>query len=82
MFLIILILVNVLHPNAQVQALDAKCISDNFPALLCNTTFSDPRHLKTTSDNVLHIGVSLKIINKNNNNANNTGFDDGFKVKQ
>ena len=80
MFLIIFILVNIISIHGQVKILDAKCVNDNFPSFLCNSTFSDPRYLKTTSESVLHIGVSLKIINKNNNNANNTGFDEGFKV--
>jgi len=79
MFLIIFILVNIISIHGQVKILDAKCVNDNFPSFLCNSTFSDPRYLKTTSESVLHIGVSLKIINKNNNNANNTGFDEGFK---
>ena len=53
-----------------------------FPSLLCNTTFSDPRNLKTMSDNLVHIGVSLKIIDKNNNRENVTGaeFNEAFKV--
>ena len=53
-----------------------------FPSLLCNTTFSDPVYLKTISDNVVHIGVSLKIIDKNNNRENVTGaeFNEAFKV--
>ena len=60
---------------------DKICIENNFPSFLCNTTFSDPRYLKNSKDNVVHIGVSLKIINKSNNKEKKTDFDGPFKVK-
>ena len=55
-----------------------------YPAFLCNTTFSDPRFLKTTSDGVIHIGVSLKIIPSNNHNQSKTEleFNEAFKVRR
>ena len=52
----------------------------DYPASLCNTTFSDPKHLRSNSDNVIHIGVSLKIINKNNNKEEEDDLDPGFKA--
>ena len=52
----------------------------DYPASLCNTTFSDPRLLRSNSDNVIHIGVSLKIINKNNNREEEEDFESGFKA--
>merc|ERR1712233_79339 len=58
---------------------DSECIELNYSSFLCNTTFSDPRFLKTTKENVLHIGVSLKIINKSNNKENKNDFDGAFK---
>jgi hypothetical protein len=42
-----------------------------------NSTFSDPKYLKTSSPRKIHIGVSIKIIK--NNNDNQTDFDDTFK---
>ena len=62
------------------------CVEDDvtcFPELLCNTTFSDPASLKTRSDNIVHIGVGLRIIDKNNvrQNANRSEFNEGFKVR-
>ena len=65
------------------------CVEDDVtfvtcvPESLCNTTFSDPASLKTRSDNILHIGVSLRIIDKNNvrENATRAEFNDGFKVR-
>ena len=59
---------------------DSECLGLNYSSFLCNTTFSDPRFLKTTQDNVIHIGVSLKIINKSNNKENTNDFDGAFKV--
>ena len=61
---------------------DSECLELNYSSFLCNTTFSDPRFLKTTKENVLHIGVSLKIINKSNNKENKNDFDGAFKVKK
>ena len=57
-------------------------LCQGYPAFLCNTTFSDPSFLKTTSDGVIHIGVSLKIIPSNNHNQSKTEleFNDAFKV--
>ena len=52
----------------------------DYPVSLCNTTFSDPRLLRSNSDNVIHIGVSLKIINKNNNREEEEDFESGFKA--
>ena len=52
----------------------------DYPAWLCNVTFSDPRNLRSHSDNVIHIGVSLKIINKNNNREEEEDFESGFKA--
>ena len=52
----------------------------DYPASLCNTTFSDPKHLKSTSDKVIHIGVSLKIINRNNNREEADDLESGFKA--
>ena len=52
----------------------------DYPASLCNVTFSDPRNLISHSDNVIHIGVSLKIINKNNNREEEEDFESGFKA--
>ena len=62
------------------------CVEDDVtcvPELLCNTTFSDPASLKTRSDNIVHIGVSLRIIDKNNvrENATRAEFNEGFKVR-
>ena len=55
-----------------------------FPESLCNTTFSDPSFLKTMSSNIVHIGVSLRIIDNNNvkENATRPAFNEGFKVRQ
>ena len=55
-----------------------------FPESLCNTTFSDPSSLKTMSSNIVHIGVSLRIIDNNNvrENATKPEFNEGFKVRQ
>ena len=50
-----------------------------YPEFLCNETFSHPSYLKTSSDRVIHIGVSLKIIQKNNNKETVDDFDEGFK---
>ena len=50
-----------------------------YPEFLCNHTFSHPSYLKTSSDRVIHIGVSLKIIQKNNNKETVDDFDEGFK---
>ena len=47
---------------------------------LCNATFSDPKLLRSNSDSVIHIGVSLKIINKNNNREEEEDFESGFKA--
>ena len=52
----------------------------DYPASLCNATFSDPKVLRSSSDNVIHIGVSLKIINKNNNREEEEDFESGFKA--
>ena len=52
----------------------------DYPASLCNATFSDPKVLRSSSDNVIHIGVSLKIINKNNNREGEEDFESGFKA--
>ena len=52
----------------------------DYPASLCNVTFSDPRNLRSHSDNVIHIGVSLKIINQNNNREEEDDFESGFKA--
>ena len=52
----------------------------DYPVSLCNTTFSDPKLLRSNSDNVIHIGVSLKIINKNNNREEEEDFESGFKA--
>ena len=52
----------------------------DYPASLCNVTFSDPRNLRSHSDNVIHIGVSLKIINQNNNKEEEDDLDSGFKA--
>ena len=54
-----------------------------FPESLCNTTFSDPSSLKTMSSNIVHIGVSLRIIDNNNvrENATRPEFNEGFKVR-
>ena len=57
--------------------MDEGCIRDGFPSSLCNTTFSEPQHLKTDCDQIIHIGVTLKIIN--NNNKDGEGFSQGFK---
>jgi len=46
---------------------------------LCNATLSDPKFLKTTSDRVIHLGVSLRIIDKNNNRESESDFESGFK---
>ena len=51
-----------------------------YPPALCNSSFSDPRLLRSSSDNVIHIGVSLKIINKNNNREKADDFESGFKA--
>ena len=57
---------------------------DCFPETFCNTTFSDPTSLKTVGDNIVHIGVSLRIIDKNNvkENATKPEFNEGFKVRK
>ena len=52
----------------------------DYPSSLCNPTFSDPKNLKSISDKVIHIGVSLKIINKNNNREKADDFESGFKA--
>ena len=52
----------------------------DYPASLCNATFSDPKVLRSSSDNVIHIGVSLKIINKNNNREEEEDFESRFKA--
>ena len=52
----------------------------DYPVSLCNTTFSDPKLLRSNSDNVIHIGVSLKIINKNNNREEEEDFESGSKA--
>ena len=57
---------------------DVECISEGFPPSLCNSTFSDPKYLKCDSDQVIHIGITLKIINGNNEHGE--GFKEGFKV--
>ena len=58
--------------------------ADCFPEPFCNTTFSDPTSLKTMSNNIVHIGVSLRIIDKNNvrENATKPEFNEGFKVRK
>ena len=43
-----------------------------------NSTFSDPRFLKTASPRKIHIGVSVRII-QNNNDKNKTDFSPGFQ---
>ena len=52
---------------------------DSYPASVCNVTLSDPRFLKTTSERVIHLGVSLRIIQDNNNKESTHDFDSGFK---
>ena len=52
---------------------------DSYPASVCNVTLSDPRFLKTTSERVIHLGVSLRIIQDNNNKESTHDFDFGFK---
>ena len=51
---ILIFIVNLVHIRGN--------ICEFYPELLCNDTLSDPRFLKTTSDRVIHIGVTLKII--------------------
>ena len=53
---------------------------EGYPPSLCDSTFSDPKLLRSTSDRVIHIGVSLKIINKNNNREQANDFESGFKA--
>ena len=57
---------------------DEQC--QGYPPFLCDSTFSDPKLLRSTSDRVIHIGVSLKIINKNNNREQANDFESGFKA--
>ena len=52
---------------------------DSYPASVCNVTISDPRFLKTASERVIHLGVSLRIIQDNNNKESTQDFDFGFK---
>ena len=52
---------------------------NGYPSSLCNTTISDARFLKTTSEKVIHLGVSLRIIQNNNNKESKHDFDAGFK---
>ena len=60
---------------------DQLCRKEKFPAFLCNSSFSDPRYLKTHADDIVHIGVTLKIVDNNNNREHSSqGFDKGFKV--
>ena len=61
-------------------AVTSEDLCADYPASLCNTTFSDPKYLKSSSDNVIHIGVILKIINKNNNREEEDDLDSGFKA--
>ena len=49
------------------------------PEILCNVTFSDPRFLKTTSERVIHLGLSLKII-ENDNRDFSAGFKDNIRI--
>ena len=68
----------------SVLTIFVSCHDDCFPKTFCNTTFSDPTSLKTMSNNIVHIGVSLRIIDKNNvrENATKPEFNEGFKVRK
>ena len=54
-------------------------ITDCYPETLCDYNFSSPSDLKTSSDRVIHIAVSLRIIHNNNNRDSILDFDKGFK---
>ena len=49
------------------------------PEMFCNVTFSDPRFLKTTSDRVMHLGLSLKIIESEDRDFS-AGFKDNIRI--
>ena len=52
----------------------------DYPASLCNATFSDPKLLRSNSHSVIHIGVNIKIINRNNNREEEEDFESRFKA--
>ena len=76
----IILLTTLLLSYLQVVVTSPEDLCAEYPVSLCNTTFSDPRLLRSNSDNVIHIGVSLKIINKNNNREEEEDFESGFKA--
>ena len=49
------------------------------PEILCNVTFSDPRFLKTTNERVIHLGLSLKII-ENDDQDFSAAFKDNIRI--
>ena len=66
--------------SLQIVLTSSEDLCADYPASLCNVTFSDPQNLRSHSDNVIHIGVSLKIINQNNNKEEEDDLDSGFKA--